>query len=315
MQKIYFFVTSHEVNASGQNRACAKPLPGQVTCDSLSQPDVPLDTDIKMQFDLDGTGVVSRQIDGTIVGVRLTGVNRKDCSLRKRTRGDLTFYTPLSREYKVCVVQTAFDGRATDGNVAAGNIADDEMWDAYCALIDANTGSQNDSGDMHQANSLQGNQQAQTSSSRQSATPATANIPMERRIDLRELDSIENHVFGETGQLRAATEKTLIISQIRDRCRVGVSKFSYKKQNDEIRIAYGTRNRDVILLVGGRVNDDSHPSNNGPDGGHFSYFDIQKGDWRCFCTEDVINVTTNYLLTEAEDILSLFRTLREEVEA
>ena len=315
MQKIYFFVTSHEVNASGQNRACAKPLPGQVTCDSLSQPDVPLDTNIKMQFDLAGTGIVSRQIDGTIVGVRLTGVNRKECSLRKRTRGDLTFYTPLAGEYKVYVVKTAFDGRANDGNVWSGNISDDEMWDAYLALVNANAGPFDDNSEVHQADSSRGNQQAQTGSSQQDVTTVAANIPMERRIDLRELDSIENHVFGETGQLRVATEKTLIISQIRDRCRVGVSKFSYKKQNGETRIAYGTRNRNVILLIGGRVNDDSNPGNNEPDGGHFSYFDLQRGAWRCFCTEDVMNVTTNYLLTEPEDIQSLFRTLREEVEA
>lgn len=315
MQKIYFFVTSHEVNASGQNRACAKPLPGQATCDSLSQPDVPLDTNIKMQFHLAGTGVVSRQIDGTIVGVKLTGVNRKECSLRKRTRGDLTYYTPLAEEYTVCVVKTPFCERADDAHFHAAQVADDEMWNAYCALVNANAGSPSDNVEVHQADSLQGNQQAQAVSSHQGAAAAAASIPMERRIDLRELDSIENHVFSETGQLRVATEKTLIISQIRDRCRVGVSKFSYKKQNGETRIAYGTRNHDVIRLVGGRVNDDTHPGNNEPDGGHFSYFDLQRGAWRCFCTEDVMNVTTNYLLVEFRDITSLVASLRQEVEA
>lgn len=282
MVKYYFFRVCREVNAQRQRRTVLHPLPGQTTYDTARNPDSPIDTSYKVQLSNSENGKVVRLPSGTVVGVAHEGALRREVKLNVYSRNDQKFYRT---EREVFLV----DGLALTSNIRT---ADDcnGMLEAYRRLIDRDGDSETSPSEPEHT-------------VRQQAEPAggqddvpTTNVT---RIDTVELDSIESSLLDSCSE-RDALGKLLVISQIRDRMRVGVTKFSYTKQNGEHRVAYGTRCARIIGQLGGELHEEHQPSSH--DGAHYHYFDVQRCAWRNFCTEDVQGVSSDMPITSMTTI-------------
>ena len=270
MQKFYFFATTRERNAQGETWTLLKPLPGQTTF--LGNDEVPVNENLKVQVPTTENRKVVRIPTGAIVGVKYTGNTHYRIALPLRRRGETNFYR-TEQELFLVFSETAL------GNPDIISRADDEMMQAFNQL--RNHESQD---------STTPAASTESTSSASTAEPAgqtATEIPLtpQTRIDNIEIRAIENFLLNTLDE-RAAILKLLTVSRIKDRMRAGVAKFSFVKQNGDIRIAYGTRN--PALLSHFNTNTEGHLSE--PDGNHFNYFDIQRQNWRCFCTPDVKSV-------------------------
>ena len=307
MVNYYFFKTTREENASRQTRRVAKPIPGQFTYFSARENHVPLDTNLKVQFSLQENTKVVHLPSGMIIGVAIEGDSMRTATLRLRQRNDMHFYA--TGDVEVFLVDGPAGYRNYD-NVM--RLASGEMESAYMELMGRNQNNaagvvQNESATAAPQQSVEALAVENTDTVHSGTAHADADAVqacIEMRINQTELQSIEDHIFSETGHQRETLGKLLIISQIRDRARIGVVKFSYEKQDGEIRVAYGTRNSSIISALAGDALDSGRNSN-GPDGEHFSYFDVQRRAWRCFCTENVQSVSRDFLMTDISEINNL----------
>ena len=75
---------------------------------------------------------------------------------------------------------------------------------------------------------------------------------------------------------------------------MGGVRFTYNKQNGDERQAFGTLREDVIREVNPNAFDNARgrEESSNDDGAHVVYFDLQKRDWRSFCTEDFVALVT-----------------------
>lgn len=81
--------------------------------------------------------------------------------------------------------------------------------------------------------------------------------------------------------------KMLLLSQLNDGMRNGIVQFQFRKQNGDIRTAYGTLVSRVITSLSPSSGAAAQPEGDRQeDGEHFFYFDVQQKGWRCFCTDD-----------------------------
>lgn len=104
---------------------------------------------------------------------------------------------------------------------------------------------------------------------------------------ISKMRSIASFFAGHGHNVQAVNQKMLLLSQLNDMMRNGVVQFQFRKQNGDIRTAYGTLRQPVISYLNG--NRDTASRSEGDtqeDGEHFFYYDIQQKGWRCFCTED-----------------------------
>ena len=298
MKKFYFFKVVRETNAQNQLRTVAYPLPGQVTNRYYSaSSNVPVHEDIKVQFCSTENHKVVQLSAGVIIGVMLESNRARDLFLATYSRNGNNFYRI---DNEVRYVEDPQLGRPCPDFITP---ADEEMMTAYRALVPA--------GAPGETAATQA--QAATAPSAPTYTPqpepaATAHgtgsqpaAVLEQPND--ELERIEDILSQRySGNI---LEQLLQISQLRDRMRLGVAKFTFFKQNGQERVAYGTRRSN--LIPGER-----RESNRHSDGAHFYYFDIQRQDWRNFCVEDFKNLELNFLATEPNGIEAIRQIPVEE---
>lgn len=70
----------------------------------------------------------------------------------------------------------------------------------------------------------------------------------------------------------------------------GVAHFCYKKKDGSTRWAFGTRAIEILHRHGAYLQDIEYPKAKSV----FSYFDIEKGAWRTFCIENLMEIDNNY---------------------
>ena len=81
-----------------------------------------------------------------------------------------------------------------------------------------------------------------------------------------------------------AGAKAIMINQLKDKMRNGVAHFIFMKKDGTIREAWGTLNKSLIeTKVNGRGVSREYYSTT-------AYFDIEKGAWRSFRWESIIDI-------------------------
>ena len=283
MKQFYFFVVKNERNASGQNRTVLHPIPGQNTRPGYY--DTPVDPALKVQLSLGENTKAVRLSEGAIVGVCHEGANVQRCALKSYSRANVPFYRT---EAEIFLVYSNNDRDVSVPNLTVANaemmIAYAQVTSAACAASEAS-----DSPLAERADSCD-------ISSPESETPASSPSRTAQVVTFNpeELRLIEDSLRLEMNEREALT-KLLTISQIKDRVAVGVARFTYIKQNGETRVAYGTRNREVMQQVEYRGTNNQDRTRQ-QDGGHFVYFDLGRGDWRSFCTPDIVSCDVSFFL-------------------
>lgn len=294
MQKFYFFYTLRERNAQGEFWMVVKPFAGQTTYENNREVDVR--ADLKVQLPVGENRKAVRLPAGSILGVKYTGSSKSSVALTLRRRGEVYYYRTDQELFLVSV----------EGALGAPNLiqrADDEMIGAFRELTGRSV---NEQSTPHNEESTLRNEEspAATTSATSTAADGAGNDDDEiadvvrTRVDNFALRNIEGHL-SDCNDERETLAKLLLISKINDRCRCGVAKFSFRKQNGDVRIAYGTRNAEVIAMFQQDGGGNEEERRNNGDGGHFHYFDIQRQAWRCFCTEDVLSVTGDVIRSKA----------------
>ena len=93
-----------------------------------------------------------------------------------------------------------------------------------------------------------------------------------------------NVIAERTQNLLMAGAKAMMIQNLKEKLRNGVAHFIFIKKNGEIREAFGTTNSSVAS---------KYTNGNGISREYFkttAYFDIEKGEWRSFRWESIVNV-------------------------
>lgn len=265
MTKHYFFKT---VRINGHQKLRA--LPGQTTYKDYRHQFEPVDTEINVQTPRPARTIQCSYPDGTVFIAKIEGVTYRDTKLLVHTRGGETLY----RLEQICYPVMNSDAEYLD----MSHKPTDGMLADYGIYLTA------------QANAQPAAQPApaqETSSAAPTEDP-TANLSINGeellklgKLGLEEIRAIDSRVNSDILNK---------ICRVRDLMAIGIVKFTYRKQNDDIRVAYGTRMSSIIppaLRNNERLNE-------APDGVHFNYFDIQKRDWRCFCTDCFIDIDTSF---------------------
>lgn len=292
MKQFYFFRITRELNESRQYRTVIHPLPGQTTYKTARNRFHPLDPALKVQLCSAQNHLACQLSFGDIIGVAHEGETAKACRICEYSRNNILFYRTAAKIYYI----GDENGVNTSCGVSGLENAPADMIEAYTRAYPS------DNAPTENNNPVTENT-AQAASVHQQVydTPFVAATPMPENPE--EIAQIEAHLLNFFSE-REALNKLLIISQIRDRVRLGVARFTYRKQNDDIRVAYGTRNADVMRQISMHGQMGVTQGRQG-DGGHFNYFDVQARDWRCFCTEDILSVETTVLITDPATIQGL----------
>ena len=91
-------------------------------------------------------------------------------------------------------------------------------------------------------------------------------------------------IAARTGSELMAGAKAMLIETLKEKLRNGVAHFIFIKKNGEVREAFGTTNAAVAA---------KYTNGNGISREYFkttAYFDIEKGEWRSFRWESIVNV-------------------------
>lgn len=91
-------------------------------------------------------------------------------------------------------------------------------------------------------------------------------------------------IAARTGSELMAGAKAMMIETLKEKLRNGVAHFIFIKKNGEVREAFGTTNAAVAA---------KYTNGNGISREYFkttAYFDIEKGEWRSFRWESIVNV-------------------------
>lgn len=299
MKQYYFFAVALERNNSGQNRTVLYPLTNQTTYFNRQVREHPVNPDYRVQVNLAENSKVVRLRPLTVIGVCHEGFNAKECRLPEYSRNDVKFYRTNAEVFMVCDPESSDPHNGQVLRVPNLRVADNEMMDAYRSST-ATDWPQNDAA-AHGGEASREN--VRTGSPAATATTSTAQALPALTIDPRELERIENYLRDNMDE-RNALLKLLVISQIRDRMRLGVCKFVFRKQNGEVRTAYGTRNSAAMQVAGANLSSSENRAAQS-DGAHFCYFDAQKRGWRSFCVEDIMSVCTDVLITSLDDVRAL----------
>lgn len=109
--------------------------------------------------------------------------------------------------------------------------------------------------------------------------------------ELMKIDLYLDNVFGK-GSIQALTIMAEL-AELKKMLMEEVVHFVFEKTDGTTRDAYGTRAVDVIRKY------DTGSSNKKPQrafNGTFPYFDIEKGEWRCFKVDRFLKIDKDYVL-------------------
>ena len=290
MKQYYFFKIATVQNASGQMRKTVFPLPGQHQCSAVYTGDE-IDATLKVQLALAENTKACAMPDDTIIGVEYESVRNRELMLSKYSREQdingervrVYFYRTDKPIFLVSV------GAYDIAERVHLQRADEEMLAAFRTLTPVNTES------------------AQEQSTPELLDEQTSATVTQAPSSADELRAIEERfaMNGSPEDERRNLKKLLKIAQVLDRMKIGVAQFSYFKQNGNYREAYGTRNHEIIRLLGGNTENPRADRNGNYDGEHVAYFDIQRRDWRCFCAADIDEVGMNMVpQSQVNDVAS-----------
>ena len=274
MKKYYFFKIELRQNIQGELRKIVLPLPGQTTYVTLSDRFHPIETNLKVQLALRQNTLVCALpgIEDVVIGVCHEGNREKELRLIQQSRMlpvSNEENAPLQRSYFYRTEAQVFLVKRPEwflGHEVSMPLADDEMLRAYEELTSARP----DTVAPQQTATAPGDETPAE------AEPASAFDPTAFAPD-SEIGMVEDH-------LRLGRQETTAMT------------CALMKQNGSLRKAYGTRNPDVIRLCHGNTDLSARRPDASNDGAHFHYFDIQQGDWRCFCTEDFQSITDDEVI-------------------
>lgn len=88
----------------------------------------------------------------------------------------------------------------------------------------------------------------------------------------------------------------ILVDELKKRMKDDVVHFSFKKKDGTLRHAYGTRLTEIIVRHEGEVLPDSNTRKQASNGSTFPYYDIEKGAWRCFKTESLMDIDRGYTI-------------------
>ncbi len=111
---------------------------------------------------------------------------------------------------------------------------------------------------------------------------------------MHKVQNIGNHLLDTCSRGDRVHFIKYSISLLLDLMAMGGVRFTYNKQNGDERQAFGTLREDVIREVNPNAFDNARgrEESSNDDGAHVVYFDLQKRDWRSFCTEDFVALVT-----------------------
>ena len=108
-----------------------------------------------------------------------------------------------------------------------------------------------------------------------------------------ELNKIAKYL-ADSKPLQAAAEIYSDIEEMKNLMIDGMCHFVFTKVNGEHRDAYGTRASDIIER---HENKEKAPSKRkSAFNGTFSYFDLERRDWRCFRVDTLVGLDRDYVI-------------------
>ena len=296
MVKYYFFRTVHGSNHFMKLRA----LPNQTTYVSRSDRSHVIETDVDVQTSRESRTLQASYATGAIFCAKLTGSRDQDVKLRIHSRNGESFYRVEGSETALLFTWNGSGHHESDQFVAT-----DDMYEAFRNYLNANIAAFIANNDARTRWDLVRDAMARR------GLPITITGTENPEASAEETaprafqpsDQFKDHVFrklawlgkAEAERLSAAIDDTAKLTGIillRDALYAGVVKFVYKKTNGDTRVAYGTRNEEII----GTTFTGSQDSYERPVNDHFYYFDIQQNDWRKFCGNNIISVDDNIIL-------------------
>ena len=284
MKQIYYFKIASVRNDAGQMRKTVFPLPNQRQISNVSDYGEPLEESWKVQLSSRENTKACALPNGTVIAVVYEGDNENELwlSARYKTReinGESVRVMFYRTDNEILFVQApGYDmHEPMPDEIQRTGIsrASSQVISGYEFLYyGINSNNSNNSSTLNEVNADNGDTDAYAASS------------------VSELRAIEERfaVNGTPEDERRNLKKILKIAQVLDRMKLGVATFSYFKQNGNHRLAYGTRNPDIIRSFTTIVDDPRGNNGSAHDGDHVSYFDIQRRDWRCFCASDIDDV-------------------------
>lgn len=285
MYRFYFFV-SRRVDG----RMKLFPLSGQTTFPnhgSTLAAEIPVDVDTEVQMNILDRALACSYGSGTLFGVKMEGNSRRQIRLMAYSDRGRTYYK-VAGIVPIILVGTHV---ATDPDFYRMNrnnelvIPNDEMieqWQAYIRRVNGVAAPD------PEAEPLPGIEPE--------GAHSDAEFPPVVAGWLDKVRSIGQHLLDE-GLMSTANQLKYSISLLLDMFAMGGARFTYRKQNGNVREAVGTLREDIINEVepGAMEELPDRPGNSSEDGGHVVYFDIEKRAWRSFCTEDFISVAPTRL--------------------
>jgi len=272
MEKYYFFRT---VRNGGFLKLRA--LPGQTTYLDYSHQNSPVNIEWDVQSEREARTIQCAYPEGTIFGACLTGSSLRSVKLLVHSRNGVSHYRlEGSLTYPLSVTRFTDPSHAPSQEML-------RQWNVF---------------------SLQNG--GQRTAEPATSAPQAAQPSMECSTLLRLASAPESYIRSMTIFVEGSDRQgnLLKLSQLRDRMLVGVAKFSYRKQNGDVRVAYGTKIPEFIRNFPGCSV--QAPSSSSQDtGAHFRYFDIQRRDWRCFCVADFIGTDESVLITNTDRLADI----------
>ena len=289
MYRYYFFE-----NKRVDGRMKLFPLPGQTTYanhGSTAAPEEAVDVDIEVQMNILDRALVCSYHPCTTFGVRMEGNSRRQVRLMAYSDRGRTYYKASG------IVPILFD---SDGEIHTSEEVYNENREgvrvrpneAMIAEYRAYVSRQN-------SDLLSGIEEEEEATSEHGVDAATAAIPAVTAGRLEKVRSVGNYL-ADLG-IGAASRKTTKyhISLLLDIMSTAGAKFSYRKQNGDLRNAVGTLCESIISDINPAALEDPRErqgADGTEDGGHVVYFDIEKQDWRSFCVEDFVGLQTDVRL-------------------
>ena len=90
-------------------------------------------------------------------------------------------------------------------------------------------------------------------------------------------------------KINESEARMVTISNLIEMLRSDIVKFEFEKKDGSVRVAYGTRNPKIIAAVIGTV-DAKEGTKKPAKVGFVTYFDMEKGSFRCFAEERFLGV-------------------------
>ena len=119
---------------------------------------------------------------------------------------------------------------------------------------------------------------------------------MLKKVDeelLRVREGLERYLSGNDMMVEAKLD---MIAELKQRMQIEIVHFVFSKVDGTERHAYGTRASDVIADYDDNAGSTGRKAANKVAFGTFSYFDIERNDWRCFRVDRLLDIRNDYMI-------------------